>query len=221
MIIAIEGIDGSGKNTQTEILLSKLINEGFVASKMGFPCYESTFFGQEVANYLNGKFGSLSEVPTKFSSLLYAGDRFEKKHEIIEKSSDNKILVIDRYVASNIAHQTAKLCNEERGILKQWIENLEYNIYGLPKPDVCILLNLDVSTSSGLVMKKESRSYTNKNKDLHEEDDDYLSKVAVVYKDLAMESSYWITIECLDKGALRSIEDISEEIFSKVTSLIN
>lgn len=220
MIIAIEGIDGSGKNTQTEILLSKLINEGFDASKMGFPCYESTFFGQEVANYLNGKFGSLSEVPTKFSSLLYAGDRFEKKHEIIEKSSDNKILVIDRYVASNIAHQTAKLCNEDRGILKQWIENLEYNIYGLPKPDVCILLNLDVSTSSELVMKKELRNYTNKNKDLHEENDGYLSKVAVVYKDLAMESSYWITIECIDKGALRSIEDISEEIFRKVTSVI-
>ncbi|MFC7775951.1 hypothetical protein ACFQW4_02600 [Pantoea sp. GCM10028869] len=220
MIIAIEGIDGSGKNTQTEVLLSKLINEGFDASKMGFPCYESTFFGQEVANYLNGKFGSLSEVPAKFSSLLYAGDRFEKKHEIIEKSSNNKILVIDRYVASNIAHQTAKLYDEDREILKKWIEHLEYHVYGLPKPDVCILLNLDVSTSSELVLKKEARNYTSKNKDLHEEDDNYLSKVAVVYKELAMESDYWNTIECLDNGILRSIEDISEEIYEKVNRFI-
>lgn len=220
MIIAIEGIDGSGKNTQTEILLSKLRNEGFDASKMGFPCYDSTFFGQEVANYLNGKFGSLSEVPAKFSSLLYAGDRFEKRHEIIEKSSGDKILVIDRYVASNIAHQTAKLYNEERVILKEWIQHLEYEVYCLPQPDICILLDLDVSTSSKLVLKKETRNYTNKNKDLHEEDDSYLSKVALVYKELAMESNYWNTIECLDKGALRSIEDISEEIYKTVISLI-
>lgn len=220
MIIAIEGIDGSGKNTQARILAERLADHGLNVQLMGFPCYSETFFGKEIGNYLNGKFGGIDDVAPKLASMLYAGDRFEKKNEILDALNNNMILVIDRYVSSNIAHQSAKVFGTERLELQKWIETLEYDIYSLPKPDINVLLNLDVSISSKLVSLKNAREYTSKKHDLHEENFAYLSEVAKVYSSLASQANKWEIVNCVEKGKLKSIEIISDEIYTSISKFI-
>lgn len=220
MIIAFEGIDGSGKNTQAKILAERLSLHGKAVKLMGFPCYSDTLFGKEIGNYLNGEFGGINEVSPKLASMLYAGDRFEKKTEIIDALNNNIILIIDRYVSSNIAHQSAKVFNEQRNELQKWIESLEYGVYSLPKPDINILLNMDASTSSQLVSLKNTREYTIKKHDLHEENSEYLSEVANVYRALSENNDCWKVINCIEGGLLKSIDSISEEIYVTVEKYI-
>jgi len=214
MIIAIEGIDGSGKNTQANLLVNKLAGVGFDVVLLGFPCYSETFFGKEVGHYLNGDFGSLDEVSPKLASMLYAGDRYEKKRDILQALDNGSVVVIDRYVSSNVAHQSAKVFGEERAELQRWIENLEYNVYGLPKPKINILLNLDAAKSSDLVQMKSKRDYTEKSHDLHEENTTYLEQVTTVYRSIAQSTDTWQVIDCLTGSSLRSINDISDEVFA-------
>lgn len=128
-IIAIEGIDGSGKNTQAKLLVDNLRKQGFDVEFMSFPCYEETMFGKEIGAYLNGDFGSLDEVHPKLAALLYAGDRLEKKAFIKETIEQGKILVIDRYVSSNIAHQGSKVsAGADRENFCQWLSHLEHTV---------------------------------------------------------------------------------------------
>src|SRR5215469_823734 len=130
-LIAIEGIDGSGKNTQVRLLQQELSARGYSIYSTGFPQYES-WFGKMVGQFLNGDLGPLEKVDPHFSALLYAGDRFEAKSRIREALSRGSIVLADRYVASNLAHQTARAPAGQRGEFIAWIEHLEYQIYGLP-----------------------------------------------------------------------------------------
>ncbi|EGQ7918622.1 dTMP kinase [Vibrio parahaemolyticus] len=214
MIIAIEGIDGSGKNTQASLLARNLSERGYNVVLMGFPCYSETFFGKEVGHYLNGNFGGLNEVDPKLASILYAGDRYEKKSDILQALRNGSVVIIDRYVSSNVAHQSAKVSDETQEELQRWIEKLEYDVFGLPRATINILLNLDASHSAELVQKKNTRDYTTKSHDLHEEDSSYLEKVAKVYYSLARNSNNWTLVDCLDNNILRTIDDISEDVLA-------
>lgn len=218
-IIAIEGIDGTGKNTQTRLLVDNLKKRGFEVEYLGFPCYSETFFGSEIGRYLNGEFGGLNDVHPKLASLLYAGDRFEKKAFIEQTLSQGKVLVIDRYVSSNIAHQGAKLEGEAREALCKWLQQLEYEVYGLPKSGLNVLLNMDVKSSTSLVLKKDARDYTDKKQDLHEADTSYMDKVAQVYYQLS-EAPNWYRVECVNQGQIRTIEDISNEILQQALKVL-
>lgn len=218
-IIAIEGIDGSGKNTQTKRLVEQLKAQGHEVEILGFPCYSETFFGSEIGRYLNGEFGGLDDVHPKLASLLYAGDRFEKKGFIENTINDGKVLIIDRYVSSNIAHQGAKLPQDERQALTDWLKHLEHEVYGLPKPALNILLNMDVTSSTSLVLKKDARDYTDKKQDLHESDTSYMDKVAQVYRELS-EGADWYRVECVEQGTIRAIDDIAQEILTQALKVL-
>ncbi|WP_460097591.1 dTMP kinase [Pseudomonas sp. H3_C08] len=211
-IIAIEGIDGSGKNTQSNKILQGFLDNGFKCEKMSFPRYGETFFGREVGRYLNGEFGSLESISPKLSAMLYAGDRHESRDDILSKIAGNGILICDRYVYSNVAHQSAKLSTEARDEISQWIEELEFKIYKLPKPDLTIFLDVPPEVSGNLILKKELRDYTDKKKDLHEEDESYLEKVYHVFKKLACETPDWIIIDCFENGLLLGENEIYEKI---------
>lgn len=219
-LISIEGIDGSGKNTQAQLLVNNLRAHGFSVATIAFPQYQSNFFGKEVGNYLNGKFGSLDSIHPKFSAMLYAGDRFETKEKILGLLSENDFLICDRYTPSNIAHQSAKFSDgQEKTEFISWLSELEYEIYSLPKPKANIFLNVPPYFSDKLVELKDKRAYTDKKKDLHEENKDYLHKVYEQFLQLAKTETNWHIVECVHNSSMRGIDDIASELLSIVKKL--
>ena len=217
-LVAIEGIDGSGKGTQAKRLLERLKAEGQRATLLSFPRYDATFFGRAVGDFLNGAFGSLDQVHPFFSALLFAGDRFESRSLLADALGGNDVVVLDRYVASNVAHQAARLEGSARERLIAAIEYLEFELYQLPRPDLVVLLDLSVSQAQHLIANKPARSYTERSADIQEADADYLARVRDLYLDLARSESNWSVIGCEQHGSLRAVVDIAEEIGSLVLS---
>ncbi len=210
--VVIEGIDGSGKGTQAAQLREWLANAGVSVTLLSFPRYEATTFGRQVGAFLNGQFGRLDEVHPLLVSLLYAGDRFESRSVIESADNDHQVVIFDRFVASNMAHQGAKLTGANRRELLDWIEKLEFEIYALPRPHLTVLLDLPADQAQQLVLKKSARSYTDRATDLQESDTNYLANVREVYRELAEQDSTWQVVPCLDAGRLRSIEEIADAI---------
>src|SRR5262245_42000684 len=153
-LIAVEGIDGSGKQTQVRLLSQSLETRGFQVLSTGFPQYNS-WFGKMVGQFLNGDFGPHHDP--HFTALLYAGDRFECKGPIVAALEHGQIVITDRYVGSNLAHQTARTSPEKREEFRAWIERLEYGIYGLPKEDLVLYLRVPPVPAQSLVAKKSAR----------------------------------------------------------------
>lgn len=218
-LICIEGIDGSGKNTQTTTLLEKLNQQGVKTRMYSFPAYSETFFGKEIGLYLNGEFGGIDQVHPKLASLLFAGDRFEKSKQIKQDLEQGINVICDRYVESNIAHQCSKLPQAERQAFTDWLLKLEYGVFELPKPDISVLLDVPLDFSKQLVLKKAARDYTEHKEDIHEQAHGYLEVVYQVYQDLA-DTQGWAKVQCVDGGELRSIEAINGDLLSHVTALI-
>jgi dTMP kinase len=220
LLIAIEGIDGSGKNTQAKLLEHSLAANGFTVFATGFPQYDS-WFGSMVGKFLNGDYGPLQSVDPHFSALLYAGDRFEAKLRIETVLNEGKIVLVDRYVASNLAHQVARAAPEKRSEFLRWIEHLEYSIYGLPREDLILYLRVPPSQSQKLVAKKTERKYTQATHDIQEKSLRHLEDAAEMY-DMLSRSRPWATIQCYDaqNGSLRLPEDIASEVLSAVTPLL-
>jgi dTMP kinase len=200
MLIAIEGIDGSGKATQAGLLCRWLQQRSIEGSLLSFPRYDHTFFGSEVKKYLRGCYGSLQQVDPRLSAILYAGDRFETLPVIQNALRNRRVLICDRYTPSNVAHQSAKLSGGERQAFQQWIEKLEYDIFGLPKPDVVIWLDMNPNVAQTLLFARGKRQV-----DIHEENIIYLQQVREVYAEMAL-SQGWRKIECY--SPLNKIKDM-------------
>jgi dTMP kinase len=212
-LIDIEGIDGSGKGTQARALCDRLRASGVTARLISFPRYDATFFGHAIGEFLNGRFGTLDEVSPFLVSLLFAGDRFESKSHLQDAMATNDVVVLDRYVPSNIAHQAAKLDSPGREELAGRIQELEFGIYGLPKADLVLLLDLPVSTARELIARKAQRSYTSRPADLQEADGRYLQRVRDLYLELARAGPHWHVIPCTTNGRLRPVEEIGDQIW--------
>jgi dTMP kinase len=215
-LIAVEGIDGSGKGTQVRLLARELEARGYHVLSTGFPQYES-WFGKMVGQFLNGDFGPLDSVDPHFTALLYAGDRFECRQPIVEALESGGVVLADRYIASNLAHQTVLSAPEKRDEFRAWIEHLEYNIYGLPKEDLVLYLRLPPREAQTLVAKKSAREYTDSAHDILESDLRHLQDAADMYEKLSRRSN-WKTIDCFDGGkqAVRPAEEISANILAAV-----
>jgi len=215
-LIAVEGIDGSGKQTQVRLLACELESRGHQVLSTGFP-HSDTWFGKMVGQFLNGDFGPLDSVDPHFTALLYAGDRFEDKRPIVAALESGGVVLADRYVGSNLAHQSARTAPEKRAEFRAWIEHLEYNIYELPKEDLVLYLRLPAHEAQTLVAKKSARKYTDAAHDILESNIRHLQEAAAMY-DLLARGSNWMTIECFDgaKQVIRSPEEISAEILAAV-----
>ena len=214
--MVLEGIDGSGKRTQIDALAREFSRRRTPFAQISFPNY-SGFHGKLVAQFLNGDFGSLSAVDPHFSALLYAGDRLESKPEIESALAAGKILLADRYVASNLAHQGARVQQAKRGNFLAWLRQLEYQVHGLPVEDLVIYLRVPVAEAHNLVGQKAAREYTKARRDLQESDLAHLEAASQVYGELARQPN-WVTIECFDaaSGALRPPATIHVEILAAV-----
>jgi dTMP kinase len=214
--LAIEGIDGAGKRTQIDLLCNLLKKRGVAFTRFSFPRYTS-FYGRLVGRFLNGDFGRLADVDAHFSALLYAGDRLEAKAELERALEKGRVVVADRYLASNLAHQGARIAPRNRKAFLQWLLELEYKIHGIPREELIILLRVPAAQAQRLVERKAKRNYTRKKKDLQEADLKHLKEAAKVYDRLA-HARHWLTIECFDDGAgkLRPPKEIHEELVRRI-----
>jgi dTMP kinase len=219
-LIALEGIDGSGKRTQLDLLARKLGARGLAVFVISFPRYES-FYGKLVGRYLNGEFGTLDGVDPHLSALLYAGDRLEARPEIEAALSAGKIVLADRYVGSNLAHQTARVPPEQREEFLAWLKHLEYGLYTLPVEDLIVYLRVPVAEAHRLVAQKAARAYTNLKRDIQEADITHLEQTAIIYERLATEAN-WARIDCTNpaSGVLRSPEEIHRSVLQAVETRI-
>ena len=220
-LIAVEGIDGSGKRTQVELLTFDLTARGHSVYSTGFPQYDS-WFGKMVGQFLNGDLGSLENVDPHFTALLYAGDRFEAKPTLETALNNGQIVLVDRYIGSNLAHQTARVSPEKRVEFRSWIEHLEYGIYELPQEDLILYLRVPPSEAQRLVGQKSKRSYTAAKQDILEGSLRHLEQAADRY-DLLARDSPWVTIECFDatRGSMRSPKEIAQDVLAAVNKVIS
>lgn len=226
-IIVIEsGTDASGKETQTNLLCKRLNDEGKKVVKFSFPNYESessTF----VKMYLNGEFGeNPDDINPYISSIFFGMDRYATyMREIKKYINEGYIIIIDRYTTSNMTYQASKIKGiTEREKFLDWLYDFEFNLLGLPKPEVVIFLDVPVETAEDLMKIREQKDQNlNKNdlkKDIHEQDIEYLKKTYYVAKYIS--SKYkWNEIRCIKDGKFRSREDISKDIYNVVKSKLN
>ena len=219
-LIVLEGIDGSGKRTQLEALARELSVRHVASTEISFPQYEG-FFGKLVGRFLNGEFGALDAVDPHFSALLYAGDRLESKPLLDAALASGKIVLADRYIGSNLAHQGSRVPAEKRAEFLAWLKQLEYQIYALPAEDLVIYLRVPVAEAHRLIGEKTARHYTNLRRDLQEADVSHLKAAAALYDDLARQPN-WVKIECMDaSGALRPPAAIHQDVLAAVEAHIS
>ncbi len=220
-IIVIEGTDCSGKETQSKLLKKRLIEEGYKVVSSSFPRYDmptgkivgGPYLGKDEIMPSFFKEGA-SKVDPYIASLYFAADRKYNIQSLLDESKDADILLLDRYVSSNQAHQGSKILDKDkRFYMYEWLDRLEYWLLDLPKADKTILLHMPSNLSYNL---KKNRLYL----DDHEKDSDYLKRSETAYIELA--NAYnWEKIECSDEfGDIRSIEDISEDVYKCVIKLL-
>lgn len=220
LLVNIEGIDGSGKGTQATRLQAHLQNLGYRTQLVSFPRYRETSFGRKVADFLNGRFGQLNEVNPFLAALLYAGDRFESKAWLTEAIEANDVVIFDRYVPSNMAHQASKLAGAERAELIEWIDHIEFGVYGLPRPNLCVLLDIPPNVAQQLISRKAPRDYTEQSADLQESDAGHLAQTRAVYLELVHSHPVWKCVPCVRNDVLQSPEEIEAEIWELVRPLL-
>ena len=184
VFVVIEGTDGSGKGTQLERLAERLRADGYDVATFDFPQYDqaSSYF---VRQYLNGKYGTADDIGPYTGSLFYALDRFEAGPKIKEAIEQGKVVLANRYVGSNMAHQGTKFRHaEERRGYFIWLDNLEFEMLGIPRPTLSVVLRVPAEIAQQLVDQKTARSYTDKKRDIHEADLAHLQKSVEVYTDI-------------------------------------
>jgi dTMP kinase len=219
-LVALEGIDGSGKGTQAARLSAELGRRGRSCRLWSFPRYQESHFGRQIADFLNGRFGALNQVHPTLVSLLFAGDRLEARPQLLESLMSADVVLCDRYVPSNIAHQGAKVSGAARTELIRWVEYVEYELFALPRPDLVIWLDMPVREAQQLIARKSQRSYTAAAADLHEADAHYLADVRSVYAELAATNPGWITIAGVDHGRVRTADEVAAELLPTVLQLL-
>ena len=222
-LIVIAGTDGSGKRTQTDLLVARLRDEGFPAETLAFPQYEASFFGQVVARYLRGEFGDADAVSPYLASVLFALDRWEARERIAGWLRAGKVVVCDRYVSANAGHQAAKLQDPaERVAFLAWLYRMEYDVLGLPRPDLTLYLHVPWRVARDLVGRKEDRPYLRGAKrDIHEEDDTHLARAEAAYEELASAEPNWRRIECVREENLLSPDEVSELVWDAAADALS
>jgi dTMP kinase len=212
-LVALEGIDGSGKGTQAALLADRARAAGRTVATISFPTYDGNPFAEAVADYLNGRFGSADEVHPELAALLYAADRFHARGKLVDALAAHDLVVCDRYVASNAAHQGAKLQGVERRRLLDWLDAVEYGEFGLPRPDLVVLLDTPVALARTLVAQKGARGYTTLEADIHEADTAHTTSTRDVYLELAEREGWRVVLTAREDGELRDVEEIADEIW--------
>lgn len=217
--IAIEGIDGAGKATQAKLLYDRLAFNGYRVTMFSFPRYQ-TASGEQVLRYLEGEYGNPATVHPRLAAPLYALDRKAAADEIYKAWSpglstcNDGIVIFDRWVGSNLAHQAAKFVDTvERDFFIEWCEHLEHDILGAVRPDVTVFLDIDVSMA---VERADARAEASgKKPDGHEDNPPYLEAARNEYRRIAKLQG-WKTVNAFDRGEQRSPEAVHADVMSAI-----
>lgn len=216
-LFVIEGLDGSGKETQTKLLEERLKKNGYNVILASYPNYKSDSSAL-VKMYLNGDFGDNPEdVDPKVASVFYAVDRyatFKKEYEKFYRQGG--IIIADRYVTSNMVHQACKIDDpEKKGEYISWLVDFEYNMMKIPSPDRIFFLDINPEVSRKLIKNRKNKFSEEKEKDIHEKNLDYLKK-AYDNIEFLVENCGFERIECTRGDALKSIEEINDILYEKI-----
>lgn len=217
--IVFEGIDGSGKSTQTKLLVQRLKKEGKRVATFDFPQYGKKSAGM-VEEYLSGKYGSLKEVGAYQASIFYAVDRYDASFAIRKTLAQGTIVVSDRYIGSNVGHQGSKILSlTARKKFFSWLYDLEYNIFQAPKPSKSFLLKVPPRVAQRLCENKERRK--TKKTDIHEESLGHLQNAERSYLHASrLFPRDFTVIECMKGNTLFSRKEIHEKIWKEVKKLL-
>ena len=212
IIVAIEGADGVGKNTTSRLLCETLEAAGRRATVIGFPRYGETVGGVTIGRYLAGEMPV--PVTPRAAATLYALDRFEWRDRIVEAAEANDVLIFDRYVASNMAYQGARVPAEESRALMEWILALETGQFALPVPTLSVYLNTPWDLARQLILQKAERSYTSKSFDEYEADVALQQRVRGNYESIVEAGLLgpWRMVHASTDGAMRPPAEIVGEI---------
>lgn len=226
MFIVLEGLDGAGKSTQIKLLRELFASRGIESEYVHFPRFDSPVFGELIARFLRGELGSVESVDPYIVALLFAGDRADMAPQIRAWQAEGKVVIVDRYVYSNIGYQCAKLATEEqRAKLKQWILDTEYGYYNIPRPDLSLFLDVPFSFTAKSLTEQRSgddRAYLNGEKDIHESSLDLQQMVRNVYLEAAKSDDALQVINCSNaEGGMDTPQGIFARIAEAVTPLLN
>jgi len=221
-IIVIEGIDSSGKATQVKMVFEELINEKYRAMRLEFPDYKSDSSAL-IKMYLDGKFGEdPNSVNPYAASLFFAADRFASFKSDWEKFYiEGGMLILDRYVSSNMIYQAAKIEDKKkREEYLDWINDLEFKKLDLPRPDIVIFLNMPPDFCSKLNDKRLNKINGSSKKDIHESNSCYLENTYKVALDAAKKYK-WAVVDCIENNSIKSIRQINNEILRIIENRLN
>lgn len=226
MFIVLEGLDGAGKSTQIKMLRDMLAGMGIESEYVHFPRFDAPVYGDLIARFLRGELGGVEQVDPYIVALLYAGDRADMAARIREWLSAGKVVIVDRYVYSNIGYQCAKIVDADaRKRLKEWILDLEYGYNAIPRPDISLFLDVPFEfTVRKLtnVREGDDRNYLNGASDIHESSLSLQESVRRVYLDAAKEDSSLVAVDCSDAdGGMAAPESIFSEIERLVMPLVS
>ncbi len=216
-LIVIEGLDSSGKETQSKKLTEYLSAKYPLVKRIEFPNYQSPS-SSLVKMYLAGEFGKeAGSVSAYAASAFYAVDRYATYKKDFEKLyNDGAIIIADRYVTSNLIHQASKITDtEEREKYLNWVCDFEYNLLSLPRPDKVIFLNMPTDVSVALMKERANKATGSSKKDIHESDIEYLKNTYNCAMEMVKKYS-WDCVNCSENGTPRSIEDIAADIIKLV-----
>lgn len=225
MFIVLEGLDGAGKSTQITKLKEMFRLRGVETEYLHFPRFDAPVYGELIARFLRGDLGTVEGVNPYLVALLYAGDRADAAKTIRGWIEQGKVVIVDRYVYSNIGYQCAKFAaGEERNRLCDWILHTEYEEFAIPRPDLSLFLDVPFSfTERKLTETREGddRSYLQGGKDIHEASLDLQRRVREVYLEASERHADLEVVDCSTaEGAMASPEEIYERIMHHITPLI-
>ena len=213
-LIVLEGTDGVGKSTQFSLLMERLHENRIPCRTIVFPQYQEPSSAL-IRMYLGGEFGTNpSDVNAYAASMFYAVDRYASyQKDWGSDYRDGTLIVCDRYTTSNAVHQACKMPPEKRNDFFRWLYETEFNLLGLPKPDLVIYLDAPIELTEAMMRKREAQ--TNTNADIHEKDLSYLRTCRKTGKEAA-EFYDWQVVNCACDSAMRSKQEIHEEVFRLV-----
>lgn len=218
--IVIDGTDGSGKTTQLELLKNRLETEGFAVAIADFPQYNTKSAGL-VEEYLSGKYGQADEVGSYKASIFYAVDRYDASFKIRQWLKEGKIVLANRYTSANMGHQGCKIENPlERKVFFNWLYDLEYKIFEIPRPDLSIILHVESEIAQKLAKTRARLDWTGKTTDIHEDNIEHLKKAERIYLEIANSFPDFRLISCTRHGEILTREEIGQLVWPAIRKIV-